>query len=176
MNTNHHLIIKSERLTLIPFTTKICNELLNQEYNSIIELSLKRGINWPDEEILETLPRIIKNLDKVGIPTGFESWMIIKTDTKEIIGDVGFKGFNRITNSADIGYGIIEAERRKGYAEEACKALINWAFISNDLQHITASCLIDNIGSANLLKKLNFECIAEEEEMFFWERNKNTEE
>ena len=171
MNTKH-LIIKSERLTLLPFTIQICTELLNNEYTSIANLDLKRGINWPDDDILETLPRIIKNLNKVGTPTGFESWMIIKTDTKEIIGDIGFKGFNRITSSADIGYGIIEAERRKGYAEEACNTLINWAFLSNDLEYITASCFIDNIGSANLLKKLNFEFIAEEDEMFFWQRNK----
>jgi ribosomal-protein-alanine N-acetyltransferase len=39
--------------------------------------------------------------------------MIIKKDTKEIIGDLGFKGFNDKDENVDIGYGIIKEERRK---------------------------------------------------------------
>lgn len=101
-------------------------------------------------------------------PTGFESWMIIKKDTMEIIGDAGFKGFNFITGSADIGYGIVEAERRKGYAEEAVITLINWAFENESLQHITASCLKDNIGSYKLLEKLNFKIIGHHEDFIDW--------
>ena len=54
-------------------------------------------------------------------PTGFESWMIIKKDTLEIIGDLGFKGFNHQKGSIDLGYGIIKEERQKGYAFKGSK-------------------------------------------------------
>jgi ribosomal-protein-alanine N-acetyltransferase len=65
-------------------------------------MELSKGKSWPDMDVLETLPRIINNLTKVGIQ-GFESWMIIKKkDTKEIIGDLGFKGFNDKDENIDI--------------------------------------------------------------------------
>jgi ribosomal-protein-alanine N-acetyltransferase len=89
-------------------------------------MELSKGKSWPDMDVLETLPRIINNLTKVGYPTGFESWMIIKKDTKEIIGDLGFKGFNDKDENVDIGYGIIKEERRKGFAEEAVREIIKW--------------------------------------------------
>ena len=85
------LQLNSERLILIPYTIQICEDVLNDNYTSIEKLNLKRGINWPDADVLDTLPRILMNLSKVNSPTGFESWMIIKKQTKEIIGDIGFK-------------------------------------------------------------------------------------
>lgn len=92
--------------------------------------TIKKGKSWPDSDVLETLPRIINNLTKVSSPTGYESWMIIKKDTLEIIGDLGFKGFNNREENIDIEYGIIKEERRKGFAEEAVREIIKWAFLN----------------------------------------------
>ena len=168
-NFNHlPIIIFTERLVLYPFTTEICSEILNNNFEIIENIGLNKGINWPDNDITETLPKIIKNLSLVNSPTGFESWMIIKKDTNEIIGDIGFKGFNRSKNSCDIGYGIIEAERRKGYAIEAAKSLINWILKKDISIDITASTLINNYGSITLLKKLNFVEINKDDEFIYW--------
>lgn len=162
------LLLQSKRLTLIPYTVAICTSILAQDFTFLEALGLKKGKNWPDKDVLDTLPKIIYNLNKIGMPTGFESWLIIKNDTNEIIGDAGFKGLNRIDQSADIGYGIIEEERRKGYALETCQLLIDWAFSHDDLTYITAACYISNTSSANLLRKMNFELVIEDEEMLHW--------
>ncbi len=146
----------TERLILIPFTIQICNNLINNDFSDLLEMGLKKGRSWPDADVIETLPRIINNLSKVESPSGFESWMIIKKDTSEVIGDIGFKGFNYEAENIDLGYGIIKEERRKRYAEEAATVLINWAFSKGIVKEITARCLKDNVGSINLLKKLNF--------------------
>ena len=161
-------IILTNRLILIPFTIKICNDILNNNFETIECLGLKRGKNWPDSDTLETLPKIISNLSKVFLPTGFESWMIIKKETNEIIGDIGFKGLNKLNNNCDLGYGIIESERRKGYAEEAAKSLINWVLNNDSSITITASTLIDNENSIKLLQKLNFIEIIRDEILIYW--------
>lgn len=158
----------TERLILIPYTTQICQNLLKNNFIDLEKMGVKRGKSWPDEDVMETLPKIINNLAKVNSPTGFESWMIIKNDTLEIIGDAGFKGFNEKENNADIGYGIIREERRKGYAEEAVEELIKWGFLQGFVKEITASCLLDNLGSINLLKKLDFTEITRSEAMIYW--------
>lgn len=164
--------LQTERLLLIPFTTQICKNLINDDFSDLYSIGLKKGKSWPDDDVLETLPKICNNLSLVEAPTGFESWMIIKNDTLEIIGDLGFKGFNYEKRNIDIGYGIIKEERGKGYAEEATKELIKWAFTQDIVKEITARCLIDNSSSINLLKKLNFDITKNDNEMMHWSLQK----
>ncbi|MBB6372127.1 GNAT family N-acetyltransferase [Chryseobacterium shigense] len=160
--------LTTERLILIPFTIKICKNLLNNDFSDLPVLGIKKGKGWPDQDVLETLPKIIDNLSQTGAPTGFESWMIIKKETSEIIGDAGFKGLNAEEKNIDIGYGIIKEERRKGYAEEAVTELIRWAFSTEKINEITAKCFLENINSINFLKKLNFTEIKQEDGMIHW--------
>jgi [ribosomal protein S5]-alanine N-acetyltransferase len=162
----------TERLILVPFTMQICKEIINDDFSSLFKMGFKKGRSWPDDDVIETLPKIINNLSKVKSPTGFESWMIIKNDSLEIIGDLGFKGFNYDEENADIGYGIIKEERRKGYAEEAVLELIKWAFLKEIVKEITARCLIDNTSSNNLLQKLNFIETKKDDKMVYWSLQK----
>jgi ribosomal-protein-alanine N-acetyltransferase len=165
--------LQTDRLTLIPFTIQICKNLIHNDFSDLQTIGLKKGKSWPDDDVLETLPKILTNLSLVEAPTGFESWMIIKNDTLEIIGDLGFKGFNYEKRNIDIGYGIIKEERGNGYAEEATKALIKWAFTEDIVKEITARCLIDNTSSIKLLKKLNFDVTKNDNEMIHWSLQKN---
>ncbi len=158
----------TERLILLPFTIDLCRNILKNDYKDLDVLNLKKGISWPDADVLDTLPRIINNLNKVEYPTGFESWMIIKKDTLEVIGDLGFKGFNKVAENIDLGYGIIEEERRKGYAAEAVSALISWALLNKKVKEITANCATENISSISLLNKFNFKQVKIEEGMIYW--------
>ncbi len=163
----------TDRLILIPYNYEICKNFIANNFSDLEKLGLKKGNGWPDVDVRDTLPRILNNLLKVESPTGFESWMIIKNQSLEIIGDAGFKGFNVENENIDIGYGIIESERRNGYAREAIKALLSWAFTNSFLKEITASCLIDNISSINILKQLNFIEIKTEGKMRYWVLKKN---
>jgi ribosomal-protein-alanine N-acetyltransferase len=162
----------TERLILKPFTIQICQNVLKNDFSDLDLHNYKRGKSWPYLDVLETLPKIINNLTKVGAPTGYESWMIIKKDTLEIIGDLGFKGFNNETESIDIGYGIIKEERRKGYAEGAINEIIKWAFSNEIIKEITANCLTENTNSINLLNKFNFKQTRIENDMIYWNLNR----
>ncbi|MDR5000979.1 GNAT family N-acetyltransferase [Brevibacillus parabrevis] len=97
-------------------------------FDELLADGYRLGDGWPDEDAIETLPKIIKNLELVGEPTGFESWMIVKQDGNTIIGDAGFKGRPNDQGEVDIGYGIIGNERKKGFAVEAARGLVHWAF------------------------------------------------
>jgi ribosomal-protein-alanine N-acetyltransferase len=165
--------LTTERLILLPFTIEICKNLLNGDYSDLEIRNLKKGKSWPDTDVIETLPKIIHNLLKVELPTGFESWMIIKKDTLEIIGDLGFKGFNYENKNIDIGYGIIKEERRKGYAEEAVTEMIKWAFSNEIVKEITANCLTENVNSISLLTKFNFIKLRTENGMIYWTLENN---
>ncbi|GEM50381.1 GNAT family N-acetyltransferase [Empedobacter brevis] len=160
--------LETERLILVPFTIDICENMLYNDFNMLYEKGFVKSKDWPDKDMMDTVPKIIQKLLIHNYVTGFESWMIIRKDTKEIIGDVGFKGYNAEEQSVDIGYGIIRKERRKGFAEEACRGLIKWAFSQGIVKEITAKSFSDNVKSINLLKKLGFEKIFEYKEFVYW--------
>lgn len=145
---------------------------MQDDYSDLVLMGVKKGKSWPDRDVIETLPKIRANLALVEAPTGFESWMIIKKNSREIIGDIGFKGFNLAAENCDIGYGIIKEERNNGYAQEASNGLINWAFSNENVKEITAKCLLDNSNSIKLLKKLNFIAIKKDQEMLYWSLQK----
>jgi ribosomal-protein-alanine N-acetyltransferase len=166
------LTITTQRLLLIPFTTTICTGILNDDFNVLAAFGLQPGNGYPDDETLATLPRILINLGKVPQPSGFESWMVVLKSSNTIIGDVGFKGLPDRKGAVDIGYGIIESERKKGYALEATAGLINWAFIQPQVKVITARSLTDNIPSARVLQKLHFTSEAEHDSMIHWMLNR----
>lgn len=122
------LKIQTSRLTILPFTIEICEESLSNSFGTIAGMGIYPGNGWPDTETIDTLPRIIKNLRKVSQPSGFESWMIVDTSTNLLIGDIGFKGIPNEHGEIDLGYGIIENERKKGFAHEAATGILEWAF------------------------------------------------
>lgn len=170
--TSHRFTIQTERLELLPFTKSICEATLQGDYSWFDALQLNSSDYWPDEDILESLPRTLNTLTKIHQPTGFESWMIIEKDTRTIIGDVGFKGYQFIQNTCDLGYGIVKEKRRQGFAFEACEAIVQWALANQQLEAITAATYHDNNGSIRLLEKLQFIRIAQDEEFIYWELKK----
>ncbi len=167
--------LETERLILFPYTIEICENILLKNYDVLFNKGFIKGKSWPDEDVMDTIPRIIINLLKNNYTTGFESWLIIKKDTQEIIGDVGFKGYNMEFRKVDLGYGIIAEERRKGYAEEAARELVNWALTFDFIMEITANCLSDNSSSINLLRKLAFNEVAINENMIYWSCSRGDE-
>ena len=165
--------LETERLLLIPYTIEICENILVGNFDLLYNKGYIKGKSWPDEDALDTIPRILKNLSTNNYATGFESWFIIKKSTNEIIGDLGFKGYQDENQSIDLGYGIIAEERGNGYAEEASKQLINLAMTFDFIKEITANCLINNFQSTKLLQKLNFVQKKVANDMVYWSLKNN---
>ena len=81
------LQIQTDRLKLLPFTIQICEDVLSSSTSSLAVLGIIPGYGWPDLETLDTLPRILNNLNKVKSPSGFESWTVINKSTNTLVGD-----------------------------------------------------------------------------------------
>lgn len=160
--------IITERLYLLLFTVQIAKEVMAGQFTELGKLGLVPAVGWPDEELMEALPRIIANLEVVGAPSGFESWMVIDKASKALIGDVGFKGPPAEGGVVDLGYGIIASQRRKGYAAEAAEAMIKWAFKQPEVKVITARCHDENDASTKTLEHLGFYPKFIKEEMVHW--------
>lgn len=162
------LPIYTNRLALIPFTLDVARALYAFNTGILAEIGLQPTRFWPDQESMDTLPRIIKRLEQLPEPTGFESWMIVLKHNATVIGDAGFKGVPNQEGLVDIGYSIIEQEQQKGYGFETARALVEWAFRQPQVKAVTANCLLENTASVRLLERLGMQEIVRDDEMIYW--------
>lgn len=164
--------INTNRLILIPVTLEITSSLIAGSSAEIERLGITTHKNWPTEDNKDILPIINKSLEQHKIPSGFEFWMIVKKDSKEVIGDIGFHGRPDEKGEVEIGYGLVEAERGKGYGFEAARAIMDWTIAHEEVKVIKADCLIDNIPSVRILEKLGMREINRDNELIYWELKK----
>lgn len=152
--------LETKNLILYPLTDSLIQQILNDE---VTDYSTKEWLTednrtlltWMSEELYAFMPPKI----------GFTSWIFIEKSTNQVIGDGGYKGNPNPQGEVEIGYEIIETKRQKGYATEAIEALLEWTLTQNDVKSILAKCHYENIPSQNLLDKLGFKLIGEEDEM-----------
>lgn len=85
----------------------------------------------------------------------YAMWMIEKEDGTHI-GDFCFKGIEAGCNP-EIGYGILEEYRGQGYATEAVKQALKWAFQDPMVKAVEAETDPDNAVSQRVLMKCGFQ-------------------
>jgi RimJ/RimL family protein N-acetyltransferase len=73
------------------------------------------------------------------------------------LGWVGLTRWNPDHRSASLGYCLDDAAWGQGYATEAARALLQWAFDTLDLNRVQAEADTRNAASARVLEMLGFE-------------------
>jgi ribosomal-protein-alanine N-acetyltransferase len=145
-------ILETKRLKLIELTHQHIDSLY--EIFSLEEVTRFYGTNrfTLPVEASRLIDMFHKNLlDKRGI-----RWGIKVKENQRMIGTVGLNGLQLKNKRAEIGYELHPAYWRKGYSEEAIKAVINFSFNQLDLHRIGAVVYPENEASINLLIKLGF--------------------
>lgn len=137
-----------------------------------------RTLNFEDAEFYLALVNdasFINNIRDKGIRTIEQAQQAIKTGHQDIQEKLGFSLYliERKSDQAklglcglvmrenlpgvDIGYALLPAFWRQGYAEEACCGVLHWAKNNLNFKELYAIVSPNNLASANLLKKIGFE-------------------
>ncbi|GAQ19775.1 GNAT family acetyltransferase [Oceanobacillus picturae] len=148
--------LQTQRLIITP-----CTEETLQIISTTHEYKIGPHINLYIEELKED-PSLI----------GWGVWLVINREDYNIIGDIGFKGKPNLENTVEVGYGIIPSAQNKGYATEAVREIIKWAFSFENVKKIVAECQNDNLSSVRVLEKLQMERTEPEKNMLKWQLNK----
>lgn len=92
----------------------------------------------------------------------FGMWVVIEKESGTLIGRVGFGIADYLEFSEiDMGYLIGEKYRRRGYAEEASRAALDYAGRVLELPQVSAYIDRENLVSLHLIEKLGFHRIKE---------------
>ncbi len=76
--------------------------------------------------------------------------------TGRCVGRVYLHSKPELESEIEIGYGIAEEFRKNGYATEAARAAVGYAFGTANLDRLTAIVKPDNIASLRTVEKLGF--------------------
>jgi RimJ/RimL family protein N-acetyltransferase len=79
------------------------------------------------------------------------------------------------TGSCELGYFIVPSYQQQGYATEASKAIVNWAFDQPNVQTLTAGCDANNIASKRILEKIGMQHIATRGNMLVWKLDRKAD-
>lgn len=108
-----------------------------------------------NEELKTAYQEMLKGcLDHPEQWTWYAIWIIEDKDGVSV-GDLCFKGLES-NGSVEIGYGIYDEYRKKGFATEAVEAVVKWAMEQPEINQIEAEADPDNIASQNVLAKCGF--------------------
>jgi [ribosomal protein S5]-alanine N-acetyltransferase len=155
-------VIRTRRLDLVPMSSGLMRALLAADWDQAGRLlgaaipAEWRGEDWqwlgqrPDQA--EADPSLVPWLPRV----------LLLRETGErgaepvVVGEAGFHDPPGEDGRVEIGYMVVSAHRRCGYAEEAARALISWASAERGITRVRASISPGNVASLNLIGKLGF--------------------
>ena len=115
--------------------------------------ALPPGFPSPDQR------RFLNRHRQMLADPALEPWLmrlIVLRHGRDVVGDAGFHGPPDAEGRLELGYQVLPAHRRRGYATEAAVALIGWAHSEHGINRFVASVAPDNVASRRVVGKLGF--------------------
>lgn len=122
---------------------------------------------WPPADNLDFLHAVLDALRRDASLLGWGPWLVVCRAERTLVGDAGFKGRPGADGQVEIGYGIVPAYWKRGYATEAVRGLIGWAF-EQGVRAVTAETEDTNVASQRVLEKNGLRQIRREGSMLNW--------
>lgn len=141
---------------------------------SVLEALLRRDFTFVEQSLHVDVSRaesiddyVLKlRISQLQADPSLEPWLLRAVCLREPPQCVGHLGFHDRPGSehlqpwapggVELGYTILAAHRRRGYALEACRSLIGWAVSEHSVRCFAGSTSPDNLASIGLLGRLGF--------------------
>ena len=150
------LHLETERLRLLPLSPAAIDALLMGDGARLRELT---GATFPAPVhppplTEDLLPMVRDRVRSDPAQEGWWTWVVIRKDTGEAVGSVGFGGGPDAEGAVMGGYATYPNVERRGYATEAAGALAEWALRHHDVARVCASMPPDNAAAIRVAQKL----------------------
>ncbi len=142
-------LIGTERLILKPYSPEQATVLAETLNNFEIARWTNLPFPYENEYAVAWIEQTLKDIES---QTGFELAVIIK-DTNELIGTMSVMHIDKRSKVGELGYWIKPDKQGYGYATEAGRAIIDFAFNELKLHKVIGRCLSDNIASKQVMQK-----------------------
>ena len=149
-------IIETARLSLVVLLPNEIDALIagdTRRAGELVGVTFPDG--WPQEEAPRSgLPWHLKHLRADVRQRAWRIRVIVERETGVVVGSVNMKGPPDEGGDVEIGWGVSEDRRRRGYAFEATAAVIGWAARQPGVESVSATIPETNLVSQRLARKL----------------------
>lgn len=164
MTTNSDMkqhTIMTNRLLLVPATSAECRATAKSHMEEMSRLlGADIATDWPPDLLEDALEPTAKNLDEgVFVPPWSMYWIILKSP-RRAIGTCGFYSEPK-DGTVGLGYSIVASEQCKGFATEATRGLVEFAFGDVRTKIVVGETLAHLTPSIRVMKKLGFQRAAD---------------
>jgi [ribosomal protein S5]-alanine N-acetyltransferase len=124
---------------------------------------LKLQPDWPDDHDRSLLRR---RLEQMRQDPGSQQWllraMVLPAGGRTVIGHIGFHGPPSTVGRAELGYAVVPDHRRRGYASEAARAMMDWAQREQGVTNFFVAISPGNAASLAMAARLGFVRVGEQ--------------
>ncbi|HEX7785486.1 MAG TPA: GNAT family N-acetyltransferase [Methylomirabilota bacterium] len=157
--------VATERLDLVPLGAAAVEALLAGDSAGLEALTGARFIDAaPPPYMAEALPVVRDRLRAVPEERAWWNWLVVKRETAEAVGSVAFAGPPDPEGAVLIGYAMYPAFEGRGYATEAVRAMIGWAFAQPGVREVRALAPVWNTPALRVAENVGMRPVASEED------------
>jgi len=161
--------LATTRLTIVPFTLDLLRAVRGDPALVGRRLHMRVPADWPGPDIAAAIPGFIRQLEPDLSQDDWGVHLVGHTAERTLI---GFAGCNNgppdAAGTVEIGYDVLPAYQRHGYATEVMSAIMIWLFAQPQVRRVIADCDVDNIASRRVLERLGLRQQAPTDDRLNW--------
>lgn len=113
---------------------------------------------------------------RAAVELGWPTWLIAESASAQVIGECGLKGWPGVDGVVEVGYGLAEPFRGRGYGREAVGGLLEWLAARGYATEVLAEVAAGNAASRRLVRALGFAETATHDGYVYYRRRLITRE
>ncbi len=158
--------VHTERLEMAPLTLEQVDALLAGDGDRLRELT---GVLFPrpiapPPYMTDPLPDVRERLRSRPAEAPWWNWLIFERETERAVGSVSFGGPADEAGAVLIGYAMYEQFEGHGYATEAVKAMVDWAFQQAGVKQVRTLAPVWNTPALRVAENVGMRPVASDED------------
>jgi len=158
-------MVRTERLELTPLPGPALDALLARDAGTLERLTGARFAEPAAPPYMaEALPVVRDRLRVAPDEVRWWNWLAVRGEGREAVGSVAFAGPPDRDGAVLIGYAMYPAFEGRGYATEAVRAMIAWAFAQPGVREVRALAPVWNTPALRVAENVGMRPVASEED------------
>jgi [ribosomal protein S5]-alanine N-acetyltransferase len=157
--------VRTPRLDLRPLDAEAVDALLTGDGERLRRLTGARFREpAPPPYMADALPVVRDRLRERPEETPWWNWLVVDRESGEAVGSVAFAGPVNPEGAVLVGYAIYAEYEGRGYATEAVRAMVAWAFRQPGVREVRALAPVWNTPALRVAENVGMRPVASEED------------
>ena len=159
-------IVRTDRLNIAPLGLSAIEAIVAGDASKLERLTdaVFPRPAAPPPYMTDALPVVGERLHAHPEETAWWNWLVVERETRRAIGSVAFGGKPDIDGAVLIGYAMYPEFEGHGYATEAVRAMIGWAFQQPGVKVVRALAPVWNTPAVRVAENVGMHPVAADED------------